>query len=493
MSCVLLLGLIWGLSQSSLAQYCVEQPNRKESFIGESIAIPFSFTYLESENLNAVSLAVKAAQIGYCGSDDDIIYNSSISITSPQYTIYNSSINIKSPQYTGRLAVLYNLEARTSLLTIKDLRSQDQQIYCCRLRIHFSNGSSIPWQHPVGTRVVVRGEDEMILEEENLILALTGDIVTIIARFTFKNRTMIANLTKCDVFRSTNDNDFGNQLYPITCTQRTNENIVFFKINSTDDSHNGFYYYEVSAGGYSYTGHKNLRSQLLVLKPSSGSKINQPTEVVFRGPVIINCSFSIQDIISPYAIGDRSTLWTQVYWMVGEPREHFVYHPNGDYIHPEYRGKTKLIGRSDLLLEDFHGPDNTTLYCRVEVRICLMRPPPNCMKSILEEGPGTVLRVQEKVGPSSKPLDFWIQAVIVALFVGFAVLLFSVLFIKWLKARKDYENIEELQKEAKETNEKLLYVMVNHSEPRTTKPQEVSEEPEVVYSSVKKQRKSSKK
>ncbi|XP_077118701.1 uncharacterized protein LOC143774818 [Ranitomeya variabilis] len=411
---------VFGLSQLSLAQYCVEQPNRKESFTGESITIPCRFSYSDSENLITVSLAVKAANGGFCGSDSDIIYN--------------SSKRIATGQYSRRLAVEFNLKEKTSLLTLKDLRSKDEQFYCCRLRIHFSDGNSVPWQHPTGTSVVVRGEKEMILEQENLILALTGDIVTIIARFSVKNQITIANVTQCAVFRSRKGNGCGNEIYPITCAQRNEENIVFLKINNTDDSHNGFYCFsmEVSVGEYNFIRRKHVRSQLLVLEPSRVSKINQTTEVEFMGPVIINCSFSVQDIISAYPVGDRITLWTEVYWMVGEPRQHFVYHPNEDYIHPEYRGKTKLIGQSDLLLEDFHGPDNTKFYCRVAMTFCLTHRPPNNMESILQEGPGTVVRVQDKV----EPLTVWLQSVFVALFALFAVLSFLVLFIICVKARK---------------------------------------------------------
>ncbi|XP_075200035.1 uncharacterized protein LOC142302809 [Anomaloglossus baeobatrachus] len=371
------------LFQSSTAQYCVDQLIRKESFTGESITIPCSFTYPEPKNLIAVSLAVKASKRKFCGDDTDIIYN--------------SSKTTKFTQHAERLSVQYKLGAKTSSLTIKDLMKADEQIYCCRLRVQFSNGNSIPWQNLIGTTVVVKGEKEMVLEQENFIFALPGDTVTIIARFTFKNQTTNANVTKCNVFMSTEDNGCEDEIYRITCAQRTNENIVFFKIKNSDYSHNGFYCYsiEVSLGEYNYVGRNSLRSQLLVLKPIGVSIINQTTEVEFSGPIIINCNFSVQDIISAHSAGDGGTLSTQVYWMVGEPREHFVYHPNEDYILPEYRGKTKLVGQSDLLLEDFPGPDNITLYCRVAIRFCSRPPPPNFIDSILEEGPGTLIRVQD--------------------------------------------------------------------------------------------------
>lgn len=76
--------------------------------------------------------------------------------------------------------------------------------------------------------------------------------------------------------------------------------------------------------------------------------------------------------------------------MIGDPREDYVYHPNPDYIHPDYKGKTRLVDGSNLFLEDFHGPDNTTFYCRVIIRKCLGGV--NHIGTILEDGAGTRLR-----------------------------------------------------------------------------------------------------
>ncbi|CAN2390960.1 hypothetical protein PRIEUP_LOCUS997, partial [Pristimantis euphronides] len=231
----------------------------------------------------------------------------------------------------------------------------------------------------------------MIMEQENLIFAFPGDTVTIAARFSLKNQPTTPNVTECDVFKSRYRQGCGNERTPGTCTRRMNENILYFKIHNINQSHNGNYCYsiKVSEGGSNYTGRANIGSQLLILGQSSGPKINQPNEVEISGPVLINCSFSIHEML-----GNRSVLWTQVYWMVGDPREHYVYHPNPDYIHPDYSGKTKLVGQSDLLLEDFHGPDNTTLYCRVAVTFCsAMNERKNPIDTFLVEGPGTVLRV----------------------------------------------------------------------------------------------------
>ncbi|XP_066449912.1 uncharacterized protein [Eleutherodactylus coqui] len=353
------------------------------------------------------------------------------------------------------------------------------------------------------------GEKEMILEQESLILAFPGDTVTIAARFALKNQTTTPNVTECRVFMSNYDRGCGDWMYPATCTQRRDDNLVFVKINNTDKNHNGFYCYSihVSGGGYKYTGRRTIGSQLLVLERSRAATINQTTEVEMRGPVRISCNFSVEDMIRSSSVGDRSVLWTQVYWMIGEPREHFVYHPNPDYIHPDYKGKTKLIDQSDLLLQDFVGPDNTTLFCRVAVRFCSPVGVPNTITTILGEGPGTLLRVLDITENTTQPIKY--QTIIIASSIGCAVLLFLVLLIICLKTKKDkknnsretivetiiddsvyhnsaYTNFEDLQKPKPAADESMVYATVNHSvKPPPIKP-EVLEEPEVVYAAVKK-------
>ncbi|XP_044138679.1 uncharacterized protein LOC122929233 isoform X2 [Bufo gargarizans] len=326
-------------------------------------------------------------------------------------------------------------------------------------------------------------------------------------------------------------------MYSAACTQRINENIVSVTVNSSDEF-NGFYCYSINGfvGGANYTRRTNTGTQLLILKPSGASNINQTMEVEVNGSVIINCSFSIQDMISTINVGKRSVLWTQVYWMVGEPREHFVYHPNEDYIHPDYKGKTKLIGRSDLLLEDFQGPDYTTLYCRVAVRFCLQNTKTqNPVETILQEGPGTVLRVRETTQSIPEASTSLVPTIVVVSCVEYAVVLFLVLLIICLNARKGmkrtdagetipesidlsvyqnsaYENIERIQRKATGTDDntvyavvkpfattakkppvseqseddKIVYAVVKHSATTTAKKPPGSEQSEVVYTSVKK-------
>ncbi|XP_066446185.1 uncharacterized protein [Eleutherodactylus coqui] len=434
MSGALLLGLLWGLSHGSLAQYCVEQPYEKESFTGESITVPCSFTYRENISPLSVSLVVRAGSGHLCLTGDG--------------EIHNSTTNHTIPKYDGRLSVQLDPAARTSSFTIKNLTGLDSQMYCCRYSISLPKDSSTAWEYwqlTEGTRISVKGEKEMILEQESLILAFPGETVTIAARFALKNQTTTPNVTECRVFMSTADRWCGNQMYLATCTQRRDDNLVFVKINNTDNIHNGFYCYSIHVfgGGYKYTGRRTIGSQLLVLERSRATTINQTTEVEMRGPVRISCNFSVEDMIRTFSVGDRSVLWTQVYWMFGEPREHFVYHPNTDYIHPDYKGKTKLIGQSDLLLQDFRGPDNTTLFCRVAVRFCSPVGRPNTITTILGEGPGTLLRVLDLIdSPESVEND---QVLIAVIYVGvknlicLLLVILSLLYLKKRSHRPDEE------------------------------------------------------
>ncbi|XP_072006022.1 uncharacterized protein [Engystomops pustulosus] len=490
-----LLGLIWGLSQDSLAQHCVEQLHRKESVAGKSITIPCSFSYPRTVIPDAVSFLVKAGYGNFCGRENE--------------EIYDSLRNYTSAKYGGRLSVQLDLGSRTSSVTIKDLRMEDQLMYCCRFIILVSNKVIEKWQHPVGTFLMVEGEKAMILEEEFLLLALPGDTVTLIARFTIRNLTMTPRVTACGVFKGC-----GDELYPGNCTQRNNESIAFIKIHNADTSVNDIYCYSVnvSVGGTNYTRRTNNGSRILVLGQGDTTKDNQTTELEVMGSIMLNCTLSLHKIISAASIENTSVLWTQVYWMYGEPREHFIYHPNQDYIHPEYKGKTKLIGHSDLLLEDFPGPDNLTLYCRIAIRFCSgKKNEENPIKTILEEGPGILLRVLEKAEPTPEPHISGLQTIIIGSCVSSAFLLLLVLCIICWKRKKEmqstknretivesisasvyynsaYENGEEIQKKATEPDEKLVYAAVKHSATiGAKKPQPSSEQQDdkVVYTAVK--------
>ncbi|XP_040197700.1 uncharacterized protein LOC120930591 [Rana temporaria] len=147
--------------------------------------------------------------------------------------------------------------------------------------------------------------------------------------------------------------------------------------------------------------------------------IIQPEEVEFHHPTTINCSFTVQE--------KRIILRTEVYWMIGDPRESYIYHPNPDYIHPDYRGKTRLVDGSNLLLEDFHGPDNTTFYCRVIIRRCLATERhPGLTVTILEDGAGTHLLVKGNT---------WYHAKILAVYVGLKAFLSLLLLIAAMMSR----------------------------------------------------------
>ncbi|PIO31386.1 hypothetical protein AB205_0201550, partial [Aquarana catesbeiana] len=226
--------------------------------------------------------------------------------------------------------------------------------------------------------------------------------------------------------------------------------------------------------------------------------ILQSEDTEFHHPTTINCSFTVQS--------KSSILRTEVYWMIGDPREDYVYHPNPDYIHPDYKGKTRLVDGSNLLLEDFHGPDNTTFYCRVIIRKCLGDG--NQIRTILEDGAGTCLRIRGNSTP--------IFPIVMGVAVVFLVI-FIVLVICWIKTRgnkppnsgdtfsettektEDKKNVEEVELSPEQEKRKiiiripqqgehLVYATVNHSSSSTLKKTESSPHPdtEVLYADLKK-------
>ncbi|XP_063786931.1 uncharacterized protein LOC134935990 isoform X3 [Pseudophryne corroboree] len=138
--------------------------------------------------------------------------------------------------------------------------------------------------------------------------------------------------------------------------------------------------------GKSTTFQSPKGTRLSVRERTKYLDIQQPSETLYTNPALIPCTYTMplySDI-----------MWIGVYWMVGNPREDFVYHPDTEFIHPDYKGKTELINGSNLLLEDFHGPDNTIFYCRVALLRCVSQTR-NFTKTevIMEEGSGTRLRI----------------------------------------------------------------------------------------------------
>ncbi|XP_075061117.1 uncharacterized protein LOC142149710 isoform X2 [Mixophyes fleayi] len=155
-------------------------------------------------------------------------------------------------------------------------------------------------------------------------------------------------------------------------------------------------------------------THLTVREQTNHLDIWQPSVTVFNNHAIINCMYSAPQY--------ENILWTRVYWMVGNSREHFIYHPDPDFIHPDYKGKTRLINESILVLEKFHGPDNTTFYCRVVIQRCGLQ-----TEVIMEEGPGTQLRIYSMHDPVLKESSQCLN--IIVIYAGIKLLFLLVLFI----------------------------------------------------------------
>ncbi|XP_073480288.1 uncharacterized protein [Aquarana catesbeiana] len=359
-----------------------------ESVVGEAITIPCQIAFPENK-IQSVNIAVKAStDMIYCGRENEEIYNDTKSL-------------IKSSNYEGRLNVDLDPGHRNAIITINNVTSTDTKNYCFCLKFTFENKTE-QWQHPEGTQVLVKGEDEPGVETIPVIFAAPGENVTLISRIRIRNVNTLPNVTACRIGRGTPTE---------SCLFK--DSILSFKINQVNHKHQGSYQWGIETStnnGKASSNHPG--PDLQIIDKTNSLNIIQSQDVEFHHPTTISCSFTVQQ--------KSSILRTEVYWMIGDPREDYVYHPNPDYIHPNYKGKTRLVDGSNLLLEDFHGPDNTTFYCRVIRRKCLGDN--NHIGTILEDGAGTRLR--------TKGNAWCLHAKILVAYVGlkaFLILLLSVL------------------------------------------------------------------
>ncbi|XP_040202743.1 uncharacterized protein LOC120933551 [Rana temporaria] len=289
-----------------------------------------------------------------------------------------------SPNYQGRLNVTFDLRHKNASITINNVMMEDATQYCCRLELSFLDRGDQKWGSRDGTRLIVKDRNEPGLETIPLIFAAPGENVTLLGHFTNNNVKSASDVT-CHVWRTAyraTGCDSGTNIGE--CTYKNNA--LYFQINQVTSEYNAFYCYQVkmSTNNEEENTYYYLGPQLLIIGKTSTLNIIQPEEVEFHQSSIINCSFTLQQ--------DNSILLMDVQWIIGDARESYAYHPNPDYIHPDYKGKTRLVDGSNLHLEDLHGPDNTTFYCRVIIRQCFgNQESPNRIDTILEEGPGTRL------------------------------------------------------------------------------------------------------
>ncbi|XP_073479055.1 adhesion G-protein coupled receptor G6-like isoform X3 [Aquarana catesbeiana] len=387
-------------------QYCVEQPARTESIEGKSVTIPCQFSFPESENsIKAATIIVRASDQNYCEGNNTIIYN--------------TSRGLFSPKYQGRLNVTFNLRHKNASIAINNVMKEDATHYCCHLELSFPNRDNQKWGSRGGTRLTVKDRNDPGLETIPVIFAAPGENVTLLGHFTSNNIKSASDVT-CHVWRTPDRYtgcDRGTNIGE--CTYKNNS--LYFQINQVTSEDNAFYCYQVniSTNNEEKNTYYYLGPQLLIIGKTSTLNIIQPEKVEFHQPVTINCSFTLQQ--------NNDVLRTEVYWIFGDTRESYVYHPNLNYIHTDYRGKTRLVDGSNLQLEDFHGPDNTTFYCRVIFRQCFGEgESQNRIDTILEEGPGTRLIVK---GSTLRPTGDTILTILAA-YVGlkaFLILILSIL------------------------------------------------------------------
>ncbi|XP_018416473.1 PREDICTED: vomeronasal type-2 receptor 1-like [Nanorana parkeri] len=368
----------WGLDglYKTSGQYCVDQPSKTETLKGKSVTIPCQFAFPESEkSINSSRFIARAAPYDvYCNEDKNI---------------YDSDTKEISSKYQGRLNVRFDLNHRNASITIINITKEDDAKYCCRILLSFHNMSDQKYQSPGGTLLIVKDGNEPSLETTSVIFAAPGDNVKILGHFTSNIVTLASNIT-CRGGRAAGantgcDHSRNNGI----CTHHNNS--LSFQINRVTEPDQGFYCWsvDISTNDEAKTTYTYLGPQLLITDKTNNLNITQPEEVEIHQSATINCSSTVQQ--------RNDILRMEVYWMTGDSRESYVYHPNMDYIHLNYKGKTRLVDGSNLHIEDFHGPNNTIIYCRVIIRRCLAplnKYNPNRIETIVEEGPGTRLVVK---------------------------------------------------------------------------------------------------
>ncbi|XP_075061116.1 uncharacterized protein LOC142149710 isoform X1 [Mixophyes fleayi] len=407
MSRVLILSMLalWGKSCAATEKYCVHQPRGTESFVGEALTLPCRFVSPKNkEHDSEVTVIWKASNQDYCGGGNKEFYNS----------LANSTF----PQYRRRLVLVGDPKALNATITLANVTADDANTYCCRIKMKHKDGTLTQFQSRKGTHLTVRGENELRIEQPSFIPAFIGDTVNIFSRFTTKNQNIHPNTILCQVRRGVGAGPGCTNIFSRrTCTDGAGKNILHFKIDHVNSSHQGWYCWEIQVltkdekiAKYE----KNVGTELLIVEQTNHLDIWQPSVTVFNNHAIINCMYSAPQY--------ENILWTRVYWMVGNSREHFIYHPDPDFIHPDYKGKTRLINESILVLEKFHGPDNTTFYCRVVIQRCGLQ-----TEVIMEEGPGTQLRIYSMHDPVLKESSQCLN--IIVIYAGIKLLFLLVLFI----------------------------------------------------------------
>ncbi|XP_041443297.1 uncharacterized protein LOC108710389 isoform X2 [Xenopus laevis] len=463
MSALLVLWLVlslWGAVWGRPGQYCADQPAGVEVFAGDSVTFPCSFVFPRTlTGITNRTIVFQAGNISYCGD-----------------RIYNSRYGNTTQEYQGRVSLVGDPQAQNGTITLTSVRTSDRKNFCCRVQLLNQNTIIEQWQNGLGTRLTVRGENKMTMHQPPFISALVGDTVTIPCHFSINSKKEIQKKSVSSVqWRFGQSPSCGTVIYNsstgavrredrerISVAGEGGASILIKRVTTND---RGWYCCgaQVTGDGQVYTTQRERGTNLTITGKTDQMKIKQPKEVTFTNSSTISCNFTLPE--------DEDPLWLGIYWMFGNPREGFAYHPHPELIHPRYRGKTRLVGQSDLYLEEVIGMDNTNFYCRVAMRLC-NDTQQNTIETLLEEGAGTLLRV------NADPSD---QTKIIAASVVSAIILILLLFIilclvkhkgmrkqvqqskqkKSESATPEYEGTESVRKE--QTTDMSLYTTIEET------------------------------
>ncbi|KAE8620412.1 hypothetical protein XENTR_v10010233 [Xenopus tropicalis] len=279
------------------------------------------------------------------------------------------------------------------------------------------------------------------MHQPPFIPALVGDTVTIPCHFSISAKKKIQNMSLSSVqWRFSTqypgcDTDIYNSAMGAVGSERMSlagEDGAAIQIKHVGLSDSGWYCCgaQVTGDGQVYRTERMRGTKLIITGKTNKTKIEQPKEVTFPDSPTISCNYTLPENEDP--------LWVGIYWMFGDPREGFAYHPDPELIHPRYRGKTRLVGQSDLYLEEVNGMDNSSFYCRVAMRLCnstLL----NTVETLLGEGTGTLLRLNADQSDQTKIIAASVGSVIVLI-----LLILIILFlIKRKGTRKQLQQSEQ--------------------------------------------------
>ncbi|XP_041443300.1 uncharacterized protein LOC121401660 [Xenopus laevis] len=420
---------LWGAVWGRPGQYCVDQPSGVEVFAGDSVTFPCSFVF--SRNLTAITnraIVFQAGNISYCGAP-----------------IYNSRYGNTIQEYKGRVSLVGDPQAQNGTITLTSVRTSDRKNFCCRVQLLNQNTIIQQWQNGGGTRLTVRGENKMTMHQPPFISALVGDTVTIPCHFSISSKKKIQKISVSSVQWSFGQSQScGTVIYNsstgavrredrerISVAGEGGASILIKRVTTND---RGWYCCgaQVTGDGQVYTTQRERGTNLIITGKNNRMKIKQPKEVTFTNSSTISCNFTLPE--------DEDPLWLGIYWMFGNPREGFAYHPHPELIHPRYRGKTRLVGQSDLYLEEVIGMDNTNFYCRVAMRLC-NDTQQNTIETLLEEGAGTLLHVVNVHGPTSQ----WTLYIIILVRCALICILIPTGILGFIKIREDIYTIYQMK------------------------------------------------